>query len=129
LQGKRVTEEEILATVSNTFRSVWTVELLLRLHQEAHRAWPTAGLVRELRASVSAVDDGLADLRKLGLLAVDQQGAYRLQAGSDDMDAFAQALCELYNRKPRAVMRAILAGPNDKIQTFANAFRLRKDPC
>jgi hypothetical protein len=33
----------------------------------------------------------------------------------------------LYNQKPRAVLRAIFSAPSDRIQNFADAFRLRKD--
>jgi hypothetical protein len=45
------------------------------------------------------------------------------------MDDMARALADLYKRKPRAVMRAIFSAPKDRIQTFADAFRMRKDTC
>jgi DNA-binding IclR family transcriptional regulator len=124
-----VTEEALLAIVSNSFRSVWPLELLLLLRHEPRRAWPVAALVQDLRATVSAVSEGLAALRKLGLVSVDPQGSYQCEAGSAELEELAHELSELYSRKPRAVMRAILATPNSQIQTFADAFRLRKDTC
>jgi hypothetical protein len=33
----------------------------------------------------------------------------------------------VYAERPSAVVKAILSAPNDKIQSFADAFRLRKD--
>jgi DNA-binding transcriptional ArsR family regulator len=124
-----VTEEELLAVVSNNLRSVWPLELLLLLRQEARHAWRVDALVLALRASPSAITEGVTVLKKLGLIDVDQQGTYQFFAGSTAQDELARELCDLYARKPRAIMRAILAAPNDQIQTFADAFRLRKDPC
>jgi len=124
-----VTEEELLAVVSKNLRSVWPLELLLLLRQEPQQAWHIDALVRALRASPSAITEGVTVLKKLGLVDVDQAGAYRLASRPATQDDLAQELCDLYARKPRAIMRAILAAPNDQIQTFADAFRLRKNPC
>jgi hypothetical protein len=123
-----VTEEALLAFISSNFRSVWPLELLLVLRQEALRAWPVDKLVRELRASSTALTEGLAALRRSGLARVDQQGAYRFEASSAEAAELGRELIDLYNRKPRAVMRAITSAPNERIQTFADAFRIRKDP-
>jgi hypothetical protein len=62
-------------------------------------------------------------------VAVDSDQGYRLEPASPDMDDMARALADLYKRKPRAVMRAIFSAPKDRIQTFADAFRMRKDTC
>jgi DNA-binding IclR family transcriptional regulator len=124
-----VTEQALLAIVSNSFRSVWPLELLLLLRQEPQRAWRIGALVQDLRGSVSAVSEALAALRNLGLVSIDPQGSYHFEAASADLEELARELSDLYNRKPRAVMRAILAAPNSQIQTFADAFRLRKDTC
>jgi len=124
-----VTEEELLAAVSNTFRTVWPFELLLLLRQKPRQAWPVEALVRELRASVTAVSESLVVLRRLGVVGVDPQGAYLFAPASADLDELARELSDLYTRKPRAIMRAILSAPNDKVQTFADAFRFRNPQC
>jgi hypothetical protein len=124
-----VTEEELLAVVSNTFRTVWPLELLLLLRREPRQAWLVEALVRDLRASVTAVNESLVVLRRLGVVGVDQQGAYLFAPASADLDQLVRELSDLYTRKPRAIMRAIIAAPNDRVQTFAEAFRLRKPQC
>ena len=124
-----MTEEELLAVVSNTFRTVWPFELLLLLRQEPRRAWLVEVLVRDLRASATAVNESLVVLRRLGVIGVDPHGAYLFAPASADLDELTRELSDLYTRKPRAIMRAILAAPNDKVQTFADAFRLRKPQC
>lgn len=127
-KGARLTEQELLTFVGDTFRSAWPLELLLLLRQEPRHAWLIADLVRELRASVSTVNEGLAGLRRIGLVVVDQQGAYSLAATTPALEHLATELSELYGLKPRAVTHAILSAPNDRIRTFADAFRIRKDP-
>ena len=84
--------------------------------------------MRELRASASTVSDGLGELRRSGLVAVDHQGAYSLATTTPALEQLTTDLCELYNLKPRTIMHEILSAPNDRIRTFADAFRLRKDP-
>ena len=124
-----MTEPEILQFVGSTFRSVWSFELLLVLTRTPHRAWQLEALVHELRASTSLVAGGLHSLKDAGLVSVDNQQMYRFQPASPELGELADALIDLYNRKPRAVMRAIFSAPADRIQTFADAFRLRKDIC
>jgi hypothetical protein len=126
--GVSVTEQELLTFAADTFRSAWPLELLLLIHQEPRQAWQMDDLVRELRASPSVVAEALAELRRFGVIASDPQGAYQFAASSLASEQLVAELVELYSRKPRAIMRAILSAPNDRIRTFADAFRLRKDP-
>lgn len=126
--GTKVTEQELLDFIANNFRSAWSLELLLMIRQKPQQAWRMDDLVRELRAGRSAVTEGLAELRRIGVVASDSQGAYRFAANSTAAEQLAAELAELYSRKPRAIMQAILSAPNARIRTFANAFRLRKDP-
>jgi DNA-binding IclR family transcriptional regulator len=123
-----LTEQELLAFVGGTFRSIWPLELLLLLRQEPRRPWQQDELVRELRASASAVSQGLVELRRIGLVSVDPHEGHSFAAGSAISEQTVAQLIDLYSRKPRAIMQAILSAPNDRIQTFADAFRLRKDP-
>ena len=122
-----VTEDELLRFVGDTFRSAWPLELLLLLGQDATRTWPVEALVRELRASSATVTEGLVTLRRVGLVDVDEHEGYRFTPASPEAEQLARDLTDFYSRKPRAIMHAILLAPNERIQTFADAFRLRKD--
>lgn len=123
-----MTEEALLKFVGDSFRSAWPLELLLLFLQDPQRTWHLAELVRESRASAAAVGEGLVELRQAGLAASDPLGGFRFHAASPDREMLARELTDLYSRKPRTIMRAILQAPNDRIQTFADAFRIRKDP-
>lgn len=124
-----MTEEALLDFVSKSFRSVWPMELLSVLTQEPRQAWQADALSRELRATRSVVAQGLAALQVVGLVAPDAEQAYRFDPASPELAVLAAELTDLYSRKPRAVMRAIFSAPKGRIQTFADAFRLRTDPC
>lgn len=126
-----MTEQAVLEFVARWFRSVWPLELLLILFQEPQTAWQVDALAREVRATPSVVVPGLAALEAAKFVAVDAGGGYRFQPPTPEAAEMARALIDLYNQKPRAVMRAIFSAPSDRIQTFADAFRLRKnrDPC
>jgi DNA-binding IclR family transcriptional regulator len=124
-----VTEARILGFVGKAFNSIWPLELLLVLCQENRDRWQVKALIRELRANTEVVTQGLEALTTAGFVAVDSDQGYRLEPASPDMDDMARALADLYKRKPRAVMRAIFSAPKDRIQTFADAFRMRKDTC
>ena len=124
-----MTEAHILGFVGKAFNSIWPLELLLVLCQENRDRWQVKALIRELRANTEVVTQGLEALTTAGFVAVDSDQGYRLEPASPDMDDMARALADLYKRKPRAVMRAIFSAPKDRIQTFADAFRMRKDTC
>jgi hypothetical protein len=123
-----VSEQSTLEFVAKSFRSVWHLELLLLLHREPQQAWRREALASELRASLRLVNNGVAALAAIGFVAFDQDHACHFAAKSAELEALARDVVDLYNRKPRAVMRAIFAAEPNRIQSFADAFRLRKDP-
>jgi DNA-binding IclR family transcriptional regulator len=127
----RVTEQSVLEFVSRSFRSVWPLELLHVLHQEPRIGWETEDLAHELRANIPVVTQGLATLEAIGLVTADADRRYRFDPVSPELAEMAREVIALYNQKPRAVLRAIFSAPSDRIQTFADAFRLRKgrDAC
>ena len=83
--------------------------------------------MRELRASDPIVEDGLASLGAAGLVSRGNDGTFGYTPASTHLDRLVQELARAYREKPLAVTNAIFSSPSDKLQTFANAFRLRKD--
>lgn len=124
-----MTEEATLDFVSKSFHSIWPIELLFTLCQDPGRTWHVDELTRELRASVLIVTKGINVLETLGFVVTDQRQACRLDTKSTELAALAHAVTDLYDRKPRAINRAIFSASKDRMQTFAEAFRLRKDIC
>lgn len=123
-----MTSEQGLANfIRSTFRSVWTLELLLYLKAQRDRAWSRAELVHGLRASESIVSTGLDSLLAAGLIIVEDDGAARYRPVSADVEGLAEAAEALYAQRPDAVRRLIVDPAADGVTAFADAFRLRRD--
>jgi DNA-binding FadR family transcriptional regulator len=108
-------------------RSVWTLELLLAMRRSGARAWSPAELVRELRASDAILRDGLAVLQAAGLVAPEPAGLFRYAPASKRLDDLVEALAEAYRDRPSSVTRVIFEPSDARLQSFADAFRLKRD--
>lgn len=119
---------DLLAFIQASFRSVWSLELLLVLFRTRPQGWSRAELVDELRSSEAVVSQSVDALVAAGLVLVDSHGRVTYRSTGPAEDALVGELEDLYRRKPTAVRRAIVQTSSDKLQTFADAFKVRKGP-
>lgn len=117
--------DEVIRFLRTSIGSVWALELLLLLRRDRVRAWSVDGLIRELRGSAGIVSSALAQLQARGLIA-EEDGRYRYEPASSDLDLIVGAVAGSYAEYPIAVTQAIFAASADKIQLFADAFRFKK---
>lgn len=122
-----MTEEAVLAFVRDSIGSAWSIELLLLLQREPRRSWSIDALVRELRGSSQLVQESIATLSAGGLLTATPNGEVAYDPKSRDLAELVSALAELYAHKPFAVLRTIFTSPSEKIRSFSDAFRFKKD--
>ena len=120
-------DEQIAGFIKSSFRSVWTLELLLHLARAEDRGWSPQELVDALRASDSIVSQGLEALLAAGLIVVDEAAGARYRPASADLGALADGAARLYAQRPDAVRRLIVGAGADSLSAFADAFRLRRD--
>lgn len=120
-------ENELDEFIQSSFKSVWSLELLLFLKRHTGRSWSTDELVRELRGSDPVVAQSLAALQAAGLVVEDAEGSAQFAPASPELAELADQVERTYREKPNTVRRLILAAPNEKLHTLADAFRLRKD--
>lgn len=125
--GEHVIEADLLDFIRDSIQSMWHVELLLLLRRHPGRVWTAGELNRELRASDLIVTEGLQALQAAGFVCVETGGTYRYAPLSGDLDRLVGDLDTLYRAKPSLLRRAVLSRPDNKVQTFADAFRLKKD--
>jgi hypothetical protein len=121
-----LTDDEILAAVRASVHSVWSMELLTLMMRDPRRTWNPEALVRELRASGAAISEALRDLLAAGLVGSMPDGSYVFAPNSPTVAETATGIARLYAEKPTMIIKEILSAPNDKIRTFADAFRFRK---
>ncbi len=120
-------DQDIAGFIRSSFRSVWTLELLLHLARAPDRSWTADELVGSLRASDAIVARGLETLLASGLIIVDEAAGARFRPASPDLAALADGAARLYAQRPDAVRRLIVGASEDSLSAFADAFRLRRD--
>lgn len=121
-----MTEEDLLAFVTASIGSVWTLELLLLLRREPAKSWATEELIRETRSSPVVTEEALEGLRAAGLVVQDAPDRHRYQAASEHLDRLVAELEKAYRTRPMTVIKAIVAAPSDKLRIFSDAFRLKE---
>lgn len=118
-------EDDILNFAASAIGSMWALELLLLIKQEA-RSWTSAELVRQLRGSEAVIAQALERMHGVGLIA-EEAGRYRYSPVSTEVGDIANELDHLYRSKPVTVISAIANAPQRKLQILSDAFRLKKD--
>lgn len=122
-----MTDQEVTSFIRTTFRSVWSLELLLLLKLHKDRGWSGAQMVDALRGSELIVSQSVESLLAAGLIVVEPDGAVRYGPATASLAALVGGAETLYGRSPDAVRRAIIAGSSAGLSAFADSFRLRKD--
>jgi hypothetical protein len=117
-------DDEVAAFIRGSVRSVWALELLLFLRRRRSDRWDEETLVRELRASRTLVRQGLSAFEAAGLLR-SEDGFWKYSPASQALDDLCEALEREYRERPVAVVNAIAASPDEKLKTFADAFRFK----
>jgi DNA-binding transcriptional ArsR family regulator len=118
--------EQVSRFIRSSFRSVWSLELLLLLKRE-RRAWADEEIVAALRASDLIVSHSLAALSDAGLVTIDAAGRSEYRPAGAEAAAMVDEAERLYGQSPDAVRRLILGSSTSGLEAFADAFRLRKD--
>jgi hypothetical protein len=120
-------DSDLAEFVEYSLDSVWSLELLLALHQQRERVWSPDELIAELRSSHVVVRRSIETLIASGLIITEEDGGVRYGPASADQDAFVARLAEAYRVKPAAIRGLILRSSSDRLRTFSNAFKIMKD--
>ena len=112
--------------IRSAFGSIWALELLLILRQRPDQDWPRAELIAALRASEQVLARSCADLNAAGLIT-ERDDVVRYAPATPELEVAVAAVVKLYAARPAQVRRLIVGGPQDAVESFADAFRLRKD--
>lgn len=117
-------DRDVFQFIREHVRSVWALELLLRLKHDPERCWPADALVRDLRASHSLVKDNLVALERAGLVIEDDAGCFRYAPAAPALAKVCDDLEAAYAAKPVTVIRWISA-PTERLQSLADAFKFK----
>ena len=121
--------EELRQFLAEHISSVAQLEVLLLLRSDREREWTAAEVSTALYTTAEMVAEQLAELHRRGLLSAHDgpEPRYRYWPSTPERDARVTQLEAMYRERRVAVITAIYSQPIDKVRTFADAFRLRKD--
>lgn len=119
--------ELALQLIRSSIKSAWALELLLFMKRQSARAWTVNELTAELRSSPSLVAGIVLNLAKDGLIREIQDGLYQYAPATPELDEAVRQLEAINAERPLAVIKEIISAPNDKLTSFVEAFKLRKD--
>lgn len=117
--------DEVKALVLEHIDSIDQLEVLLLLFRQPHHDYDPEGVASELRIAPQAAIERLRDLHARGLIERNERG-YRFGAETE-RNRRIFALSQAYLERRVALINLIFSKPTEKLRTFANAFRLRKD--
>ena len=122
--------QEVRAFITEHIDSVLQLELLLLLRKKRDRDFDAAEVVRELRIDPAWSAGQLEQLCAAGILACVEAGGarrYHYAPKSAELDGAVQKLEQAYTDRRVSVISLIFSKPTDKLRSFADAFRVRKD--
>jgi len=120
-------EAQLESFITGSFRSVWALEVLRFLANEAEATFTPIELIERLRVSDAVIAQSVASLEAAGLIHTDNAGRIGFHPGSDERLGMVRAAIDLYDKSPDKVRRMIVARSSPGITAFADAFRLRRD--
>ena len=107
------------------------LEILIFFCRHPDRAWTARQLAAEMSPTVvseASVRDTLGSFEALGLLARDSS-AHRFHPATEAIASACAGLLSAYNERPVTLIRTLYdIADSKKIQAFADAFRIRKEP-
>ena len=110
--------------------SVLELEVLLLLRERPDRSWTAAELAQDLKIDVTWAGAQLAKLAGDKILQPDSAniGQYRYAPASPEMDAVIGEVANAYASHRVTIIGLIFSKPTSTLKTFADAFRIRKEP-
>ncbi|HEU5100026.1 MAG TPA: hypothetical protein VFU22_13450 [Roseiflexaceae bacterium] len=121
--------EELKQFIFASFESVDQLRMLLLLQASPERGWSPLSVSAKLYLQPGVVQVGLDTLQRKGFLAVHDQSdpRYRYQPASTELEQMVRAVVKLDQTRPVTLIKLIYARPKDALQSFADAFKLRRD--
>lgn len=106
--------------IQTSVPSVDAAELLLRLADEPQRWWDPAALPEPGAPRL------LEQLQASGLIALGPDRRVQLRPADERLQGHLRTLAQAYRERPVTLIRMIYALRDTRIQTFADAFKIRR---
>ena len=120
---------ELEQFIAQHIESLAELETLLLMQREPERRWECAEMSRLLYITPDMCSGLVADLERRGFVrrVPDTDDSFHYQPADADFDRLLSKLSAIYQERRVTVITQIYSRPVKKVQTFADAFRIRKD--
>ena len=120
---------EVEQFINQNVESLAELETLLLMRQDPQRTWDAAEIAKELYIPAELAGALLADFARRGFVQAEPPAnvRHRYQAADANLDRLVGQVATEYQERRVAVISLIYSKPLNKVQTFADAFRLRKE--
>ncbi|MBA3273555.1 MAG: hypothetical protein H0T11_06760 [Chthoniobacterales bacterium] len=110
-------------------QSVEQLEVLLLLHSQPQRSWTSIEVYDSIRSSQSSISARLQAFTAAGFLVEDKgpPQTFRYAPKDESLRSAVELTANAYRTWRIRIIEAIFAPESDPVQSFADAFRLRKD--
>ena len=103
------------------------LEVLLLVSSQPDREWSAEAVFSEIQSSLPSVTQRLQEFCERGLMAQPKPLVFRYSPATLTLADTVRALSAAYKEKRVKIIETIYRKPLDDVQTFADAFKLRKD--
>ena len=123
--------DEFCRFIQTWLPSVDAAEVLLLLARKHDQWWDAPDIARALRPTGTTVSEAdvtraLEQFQTAGLIAVGPDKRVQYRPANNDLRARVDMLEQAYQERPVTLIRMIYALRDTKIQSFADAFKLRR---
>ena len=123
--------DEFCRFIQTAIPSVEAAELLLAISAQPDFWWDRTQLPAKLRPALSISDAEATRYVEVfqirGLLAVGPDTRIQYRPGSEELATYVRILAQAYKERPVTLIRMIYALRDAKIQSFADAFKLKRN--
>lgn len=121
--------DDVRRFLDERIESAEQLDILLLLAGAPDREWTARDVSQAVYTVPASATLRLESLVAAGLLASSGTGdpAYRYAPASDALRASVQRLAEVYRENRVVVITSLFQKPASPVQSFADAFRLRRD--
>jgi hypothetical protein len=120
--------DEFCAFLQAAVPSVDAAELLLGLRSHPDKQWDIREAAQSVQGTIREADAlrylDLLQARSLVIALPERRFQYR--PATSDLAHFVETLARAYNERPVTLFRMIYALRDDRIRSFADAFKIRK---
>ena len=121
--------EELQSFIQDSIPTVDAAELLLVLALHPERTYQVTELIDAMRptaVSEPVVRRYLGHFQSRGLVKTQENNSHQYSPETPGLGDMVRALTKVFNERPVTLVRMIYAPKDEKIRSFADAFRLKK---